>query len=288
VGQVHELQAEDPVRSGWPVNPVTLVLVVLGALLGAVALSALFAHPAGASTVPGTSGAPTVGAVSNAVRPAVAAVKAVDALTDVVAPQDATPGSDPAAGPDAALSPAVTPLPVVTLLPIVTLLHAPGSAFPGLAPVIAPISQAAAPPLGLVVTTLTSVPTLISVPTPALGTTLPFAQPALPSSGVVVADATSTRLGTTAGPLGGPPAFGLRAGLAAPHPAPVPVWPLQSFPLFTNGSPTGDSSLSSAGTALVAAPASGPLLPDPPVSGVIPAQSGIPRFLFDLRSSPPG
>jgi len=272
VGQVHEVQAEDPVLSGWPLNPVTFVLLVLGAFLGAVTLSALLAHPAGASTLPGTgtSGASTVGAASNVVHPAVAAV---DALTDVVAPHSATPGSDFAAGPGAAVSP------VAALLPVVTLWQAPGSALHGLAPVIEPISQATAPALGLVVTTLTS------VPTPAVDTALPSAQPAAPSRVEPVTDTSTTRpLGTTPRFPGGPPALGLRTGPGAPDPAPAPAWPLQSFPL----APTGDSSLSSAGTALVAAPASGPLLPDPLVSGVIPAQSGIPRFLFDLRSSPPG
>jgi hypothetical protein len=284
------------VRSGRPLNPVTFVLVVLGVLLGAVALSALFAHPAGASTLPRSSGAPTVGPVSNVVHPAVAAV---DALTDVVAPHSATPGSDSAAGPgavtgpddptgpDAATRPDAVVSPVATLLPVVTLWQVPNSALDGLAPVVEPISQATAPPLGLVVTTLTS------VPLPAADTALPSAQSAAPSGVEPATDTTSTRpLGTTTRFPGGRPAFGLRTGPGAPArrpaPAPAPAWPLQSFPLAPNGSPTGDSSLSSAGTALVAAPASGPLLPDQPVSGVIPAQSGIPRFLFDLRSSPPG
>jgi hypothetical protein len=272
------------VRSGWPLNPVTFALLVLGAFLGALALSALLAHPAGASTLPGTSGAPTVGAASNVVHPAVAAV---DALTDVEAPHSATAGSDSTTGPDAAARPAVSPvvspvvtlLPVVTALPVVTVWQGPGSALQGLAPVMEPISQATAPPLGLVVTTLTSVPTRVA------DTALPFSQPAAPSGVEPV-------INTTTGFPGGPPALGLRAGPGvpdpAPPPAPVPAWPLQSFPLAPNGSPTGDSSLSCAGAALMAAPASGPLLPDPPVSGVIPAQNGIPRFLFDLRSSPPG
>jgi len=242
------------VRSGFGVNPLTLVLGVVGAFIGAVALSALLAHPAGASTPLGGAGAPTIAAVvQNVAQPAVAAV---DAPTGVTPPRSATPGLASATGANAAIG------------PVVTLVRLPGPASYGLAlaPVIQPMSPAIAPPLGLVVTTLTP------VSTPATGTALP----------------TTRGLRTTAGPPGGPPAFGLRTNPGAPHPAPAPPWPFQSFPLVTNSSPTADPSLSPAGTALAAAPASGPLLPDPPVSGVIPAQSRIPRFLFDLRSSPPG
>ena len=241
-------------RSGFGVNPLTLVLGVVGAFIVAVALSALFAHPAGASTPLGETGAPTIAAVvQNVAQPAVAAV---DARTGVAAPRSATPGLASATGANAALG------------PVVTLLRLPGSALHGLAlaPVIQPISPAIALPLGLVMTTLTP------VSAPATGTALP----------------TTGGLGTTTGSAGGPSAFSLRTNPGAPHPAPAPPWPFQSFPLVTNSSPTADPSLSPSGTALAAAPASGPLLPDPPVSGVIPVQSGIPRFLFDLRSSPPG
>jgi hypothetical protein len=255
VGQVHELQAEDPVRSGFGVNPLTLVLGVVGAFIVAVALSALFAHPAGGSTPLGETGVSTIAAVGqNVGQPAVAAVDALNGVA--AAPRSASPGLASATGANAAVG------------PIVTLLRLPGSALHGLAlaPVIQSISPPIAPPLGPVVTTLTP------VSTPATGTAPP----------------TTGGLETTTGSAGGPPAFGLRTNPGAPHPAPAPPWPFQRFPLVTNTSPTADPSLSPAGYALAAAPASGPLLPDPPVSGVIPAQSRIPRFLFDLRSSPPG
>jgi len=275
VGQVHELHAEDPVRSGFGMNPLALVLGVVGAFVAAVALAALFAHPAGASTPPGKTGAPTIAAVPRNVTQS--PVAAVDALTGAVTPHRATPGLNLAAGQSPALGPVAAGSPVATLLQV------PGSALHGLAPVIEPISSAIAPPLGPVVTTLAW------PPTPAADPALPGAQPVTPSRAEPVTDAPAIRsLGTTAGSAGGPPAFGLRTSSGIPHPAPAPAWPFQSFPLVTNSSPTADSSLSSAGTSLAAAPASGPLLPDQPVSVVIPAEGGLPRFLFDLRSSPPG
>jgi hypothetical protein len=291
VGQLHEVRADDQVPSGWPLHRVTpFVLVALGAFIGALALAALFAHPAGASTLPGTSGAPTVPPVSNVVHPAAATVDALDALTDVVAPHRATPGPDSTTGPNAAtgpvagpvVGPVVTLLPEVTVLPVVTLWQVPSSALYGLAPVIEPVSQATVPLLGLVVTTPTS------VPVSGLDTSLSSAPWAAASGVEPLTGTTTVPLGTTIRFPGGPAALGVPSGPGAPDPAPAPAWPLQSFPLAPCGSPTGDSSLSSAGTALVAAPASGLLLPDPPVSGVIPAQRGIPRLLFDLRSSPPG
>ena len=163
-------------RSGFGVNPLTLVLGVVGAFIVAVALSALFAHPAGASTPLGETGAPTIAAVvQNVAQPAVAAA---DALTGVAAPRSATPGLASATGANAAIG------------PVVTLVRLPGPASYGLAlaPVIQPISPAIALPLGLVMTTLPPVSTR------ATGTALP----------------TTGGLGTTTGLPSGPPAFGLR------------------------------------------------------------------------------
>src|ERR1700733_11221927 len=135
-------------RSGWRVGPVALVLGIVGAFLGALALSVLFTHPAGASTVPGPGGAPTdgvVGVVSNTAQPAIAALPAV------VTPH----GAAPAAG------------------PLVTLAQTP--ALRSLTPVTQPIAPtlppALASALGPVVTTLAS------VPTPFLGTASGVAQP---------------------------------------------------------------------------------------------------------------
>jgi hypothetical protein len=264
LGQVHELRAEDPERSHWGLRPVALVLGVVGAFFGALAVSALFAHPAGAA-LPGASGSPTVGALSNAARPAVAV------LSPVVDADGAVPGSDAAAG------------------PFVTLLVAPTPASHGLAPVIEPISQAIAPPLGAVVTTVAPVPTRALLPT--FPFTLPLGQVvATLRVEPVTAAATVRTGGTTTRPPGSTPASGLRprAGPGSPRPFPPPAWPFQGVPLITSSSPTESSSSSSAGGALAAAPASGPLLPDPPVSGVIPEKGAIPRFLFDLTSSPPG
>lgn len=271
MGQIHELQAEDPARPRWRVRLAALVLGVVGAFLGALALSALSAHPAGASTPPGPGVAPTVGVLSTMAQPAVAA------LPDGVDPESGAPGSSPAA------SPVVAPLEVSA-----STLHGPASAptpaLHGPAPVIEPSSRTISSPLGLVVATLASVPTSLTG-----STALPFVQPPATSRADVVTDTTTMRpIGTTTGPSGNPPAFGFRPSPWSPRPLPAPARPFQSFPLVTTSSAAGDSSSTSGGSALAAAPASGPLLPDPLVSGVIPEQSGIPQFLFDLRTSPPG
>jgi hypothetical protein len=246
-----------PVRR---VRPVALVLGVAGAFLGALALSVLFAHPAGASTVPGPGGAPlggAVGVVSNTAHPAAAGLPAV------VAPQGATPAADP----------------------LVTLMQAPAPALSSLMPVIEPIApalpSALASALGPVVTTLAS------MPTPLLGTASGVAPSTATSLvGSVSRAATTLPLGAATRPAGNPPAVSLRPSPSSPAPLPAPAWP--GFPLVTSSSAAGDASSSSGGTALAAAPVSGPLLPDPPFTGVIPEQSEIPQFLFDLRSSPPG
>lgn len=247
MGQVHELQADRPVRPGRCVSPVALVLGVAGAIFGAlalsIALSALFAHPAEASTLPLPSRAPAIGALSPVAQSG-------GAVLNVVEPDNAAPASNATS----------------------------------LAPVIEPISRAIAPPLGLVVTTLRSLPAT------APAAALPFAPPVTTSRVEPVTDGATVRtVGISTRTPASPPAFDLqpRPGPGSPAPLPIPAWPFHSFPLATSSSATGDSS-PSAGSALAAAPISGPLLPDPPVSGVIPEQSAIPRFLFDLRSSPPG
>jgi hypothetical protein len=142
--------------------------------------------------------------------------------------------------------------------------------------------------LGQVVTRLTSVPTAIMG---ALSPVIQLMQPAAPF-GLEPGPAATTihPVGGAGRSAGNPPTLGVHSRVQprSPRPLPAPAWPLQSFPLVTNSSPTGDSASSSGGSGLAAAPVSGPLLPDPLVSGVIPAQSGIPRLLFDLRSPPPG
>lgn len=248
-------------RSGR-VSLVALVLGVAGAFLGGLALSILFAHPAGASTVPGPGGAATggvVGVASNVAQPP------VSGLPDVVAPH----GAAPADGPLATLAQ--------------TTARAPSPTLRSLKPVIEPIPPTLASALGPVVTTLAS------VPTPLLGTAPGVARPAAPWAVEPVSQAATTlTVGATTRPAGNPPAAGLRPSPGSPAPFPAPAWPLHGFPLVTSSSTAGDASSASGGTALAAAPVSGPLLPDPPMTGVTPEQRGIPQFLFDLRSSPPG
>jgi hypothetical protein len=254
-------------RSGRRVSPVALVLGIAGALLGALALSVLFSHPAGASTVPGSGGAPTGGAPTGGVIGVVSnpAQSAIAELHDVVAP----PSAAPTAGPLGTF--------------VQTTARAPGSTLRGLTPVLEPIAPTLASALGPVVATLAP------VPTPLQGTAPGLAQPT-PTSLLEPASqaATTPPVGATASSVGNPSTAGLRPSPGSPGPLPAPAWPFQGFPLVTSSSATGDASSSSGGNALAATPVSGPLLPDPPLTGVIPAQSGIPQFLFDLRSSPPG
>jgi hypothetical protein len=218
------------VRSRRHVSLVALALGVIGTFFGALALSAVFAHPAGASTLPGPSGAPSVGAVSNTARPAAAApvvaAPAVAVLPDVVDTASAAAGSDPTTGSNAMAS------------PVVTLLRVPSSALRGLTSVIEPISKTIASLLGPVVTTLPPVTTAVT------GTALPLVQPTARSQARAVPKATTT--------------LPVRAATGAPgSPLPAPAWPFQSFPLVTSSSPAGDASSSSGGNGLAGAPASG-------------------------------
>ena len=278
MGQLHELQAEDPVRSRWYPGPVALVLGFVGAFLGVLALSALFAHPAGASTLPESitsNNASTPSASSTAPVIALASDTtqyATGLLADVVNPENAAPGSNPASA-----APGSNP----AAGRVATLLQKPGSALQGLAPPIQPITTAIAAPLGQIVTTLTSVATSVT------GIVPPVTQPAAPFGVGPGTDATTTHpLSEAQRAAGNPPALSVHP--SSPRPLPGPARPLQGFPLVTSSSPAADSSSSSGGNALAAAPVSGPLLPNPLVSGVIPEQSGVPCLLFDLRSSPPG
>jgi hypothetical protein len=272
------------VRSRWCPGPLALVLGFVGAFLGVLALSALFAHPAGASTLPGP-GTPSASSASSAPinsstpinssgTPALAVVSdttqsASALLGDVVNPDGATPASNPVRGSNPAAG------------RVVTLVQTPGSALPGLAPVIQPITTAIAAPLGQIVTTLLSVPTSIT------GIVPPVAQSGSPFGVGPGTDAiTIHHFSEAHGAAGNPFALGVHP--SSPRPLPGPARPLQGFPLVTSSSPTADSSSSSGGSALAAAPVSGPLLPNPLVSGAIPEQSGVPCLLFDLRSSPPG
>jgi hypothetical protein len=269
------------VRSRWHVSPVAAVLGIVGAFLGVLALSALCVHPAGAATRPGSggssqsSGVPTIGLVSTTTQSAVALVSGVVDADNAVPASNTTTGSSPAAR------------------PVLTLLQAPVSAAHGLAPVIGPIAKTVPAPVTQVVTTLNSVPTAV---TGALSPVFHLVQPAALIGLVPGTDATTTIPSvrvtdrSAGGSPGRLPTIRVQAGVhpRSPRPLPAPGWPLQGFPLVTGSSAAGESSSSAEGTALAFAPVPGPLLPDPLVSGVIPAQGGLPRLLLDLRSSPPG
>jgi len=154
-----------------------------------------------------------------------------------------------------------------------------------LAPLVQPISEAIAAPVGQIVTALTSAPTSVTaIVTPIVQSAAPFGVE--PGAGATTVEPVEPTKGTAANR----PALGISSPSPRPLPLPDPnpVRPLQGFPPVTTSSPSADSSSSTGGSVLAATPVSGPLLPDPLVSGVIPEQSGIPLFLFDLRSSPPG
>ena len=91
------------------VSSFVLVLGVLAAFCGALALSALFAHPAGVSTLPVPGGTPPLATASNVAQPAVAALPTV-VDSDVA---DLVPGA--AATPVSSLS-QVAPVPALTHL----------------------------------------------------------------------------------------------------------------------------------------------------------------------------
>jgi hypothetical protein len=263
VGKIHELQAEDPARSRRRVSPFVLVLGVVAAFCGVLALSALFAHPAGASTLPGPGGTPPFAMGSNGAQPAVSSLPAiVDSDVDSAV---------------AALGPSAAATPVSSLLQV-----APLSTLRALTPLVEPIAPSLEPSIGLAVKTLASAPAVVSSTVPQLVST------AAPIHAAPATSAPAVRLlRATSGTPENLPTLGLVPRFPRPIPPPTP--PFQRFPLVAGSSPAGDSSSSSSGSnALSVAPALGPLLAAPMVSGIALEQSVLPRFLFDKRSSPPG
>jgi hypothetical protein len=255
VGEIHELQAEDPARSRRRVSPFVLVLGVLAAFCGALALSALFAHPAGASTLPVPGGTPPLATASNVAQPAVAALPTV-VDSDVA---DLVPGA--AATPVSSLL-QVAPVPALTHL-------------------VEPIAQSLGSTIGLEPT--------IGLETPASApAVVPGTVPQVVSTAAQSHAAPGTRLlRTTSDARGNLPALGLVPRFPAPISPPTP--PIQRFPLASGSSPASDSSFSSSGSnALSVTPPSGQKLSAPMVSARTLEQSSLPQFLFDKRSSPPG
>jgi hypothetical protein len=263
VGKVHELQAEDPARSRRRVSPFVLVLGVAAAFCGALALSALFAHPAGASTLPGPGGTPPIAMVSNGAQPAVSSLPAV--VDSDVDSAFATLGSSAAATPVSSLR---------QVAPLFTLR--------ALTPLVEPIAQSLGTSIGLAVQTAAPAPAVVP------STVFQLDSMAAPLRAVPATSAPATRLlRATSGTPENLPALGLFP--RSPGPIPPPTPPIQRFPLVAGSSPAGDSSSSSYGSnALSVVPASSSLLPAPRVSGITLEQSVLPRFLFDMRCSPPG
>lgn len=250
MGKICELEAKNPARSRRSASPVLLVLGVFAAFCGALVLSALFAHPAGASTLPGPGGTPPVAAISNVVPPAVSALPAA---------------SDSDA--QASVAAAATPVNSLTaVVPVTTLTH-----------LVEPIAQSLGSTIDSAVRPPAAAPTVVS------RTALQLAAAAAASHAAPATRLLRTKSDTS----GNLPMVSLVP--SSPTPISPPSLPYQKLILALGGSSTSDSSLSSSGSsALSVVPASGQLPPAQMVSGIAPEQSALPRFLFDERSSPPG
>jgi hypothetical protein len=255
--ELHDVQFEDPV-SADRVRPLRrlrlfpLVLGVAAAFCGALALSALFAHPAGASTLAGPGvgpgGTPPIGVVSTIAQPV------LSALGTAVDPQDT---------PDA-----VTPV--------------IGTVRNHVAPLTAPITRGLASSLGPVVRTVAPLPVIASVVPSSSTTESPLPRTIVAS---LLAPTAHAQFVQTAR---GAQATARGASGGSPISPPSPISPFPRFPLLASSSPAGDATSSPGSNALAVAPISGLLLPDQTITGVLPAQSRMPQLLFDLRSSPPG
>jgi hypothetical protein len=270
VHEIQELQFELPAPNDGRRTPpsrlklgIALVVGTVAAFFAALALSALLAHPAGASVLPGSSTDDPAGLISSVTQPLVSSVGAVDA-PDLGSIAPVTNPVAPALIP--VLSPAVT-----TLAPLASPVVAP------LTPVVSPVLVAVAPVVGPVVTALSPVlaPTLSATAgllSPA-GSDLSAHAPIRPtdaSSGLVAE------------------ASGVHIVSSAPVPLPRPHSPLPTLPSGPTPSSTDGSGSPSGSNAPAAQPPLGLLLPDPMVTGLTLAGSKSPGLLFDPRHSPPG
>jgi hypothetical protein len=273
VHEIQELQFELPAPGSRriPSGPrlkmgLALVVGAVAAFLGVLALSLLFAHPAGAAVPSSSDGSGPSGAVSNVTQPVVATiVDPASPLLDAVAP---------------VTSPVVT-----TLAPLFTpagnvLAPIARPAIRTLTPVFQPVLQSVAPAIDPLITTLS--PVLAPIATDLV-------PPIGPLAGTVSGQALRSTHGSLAAARGLPHAStNVRIAPVRPVPSPNPAPPMPRVPAVTTPS-TADGSPSPSGSSSPAAQQPlGLLMPAPMVNGFTLGRAQSQELLLDLRHSPPG
>ena len=264
-----ELPAPDPRRiPSGPRLKMGLALVVgaVAAFLGVLALSLLFAHPAGAAAPPGSDRSGPSGAVLNVVQPVVATI------VDVTSPVAES------------VAPVTSPV-VTTLAPLLTpaengLGSIAQPAMPTLNLVLQPVLQSVAPVIDPLVTALS----------PVLA---PIVTNLVPPIGPIAEAASGQALRPTRAPAAaerGLPDGSTNVSIApvSPAPTPIPGAPMPRIPAGTTPSATDGSPSPSGSSSPAAQQPSGLLLPAPMVTGFSLGRAQSPELLLDLRHSPPG
>jgi hypothetical protein len=264
-----ELPAPDPrcIPSGRRRKlSVALIVGVVSAFLGVLALSLLFAHPAGAAVLPGAGGSGPNAAVSNVVPVVTTSVDATSPAADSVAP---------------VTSPAVTTLAPILAPAEIVLAPIGQPAIPTLPPVLQPVLQSVTPTIDPLMTTLS--PVLARVVTGLV-----------PPIGSITGAASGPALRPTQGSVGAerslPDAWtNVRIAPVGPVPTPNPATPMPRFLAVTTPSTTdGSSSPSGSSSSAAQQPSGLLLLPAPMATGFSLGRAQSPQLLLDLRHSPPG
>jgi hypothetical protein len=276
VGRAHSLRLAT-LRNPW--RAVLLFIGVVAGFCGAVILSTLFAHPAGAASLPAPSGTLPGQAVSQSV---VSTVTAIQTSTENTVSEITPPVVAPAA-------PAVNAVGAVATA-VHTVVPAGNSDLQLAQQALPPVIGAAVPSTTDVLTPV--VAALNPVVAPLDSVVAPGAEVALsvqagPSYTVrPMPMLTSTHTGATSRSSAAVQAF--EVSPAAPMRHPAPSAPAPQVPVAPGGASSGSSSPSSGSSPLAGHPAPGPLMPAPMVAGHASGRQQCPRLLLDLRSSPPG
>jgi hypothetical protein len=272
VHEIQELQFELPAPHLERRSPpsrlrlgIALVVGTLAAFFAVLALSALFAHPAGASVLPGSPPDDPAGLLSSVTQPIVTPDAAVAAIDTPLLTTSAPLASSVAT----ALAPELSPV-LTTLAPVASPVVAP------LTPIVQPVLVAVAPIVGPVVTTLS----------PVLTPTLSAATLSLSTSGQSRSNGSSRPVDTLSGL--GTQVAGASIVSSVPAPLPTPATPIPTRPVPTTPSSTDGSASPGGSSSPAAHPPLGLLLPDPMMTGLTLGRSKSPGLLFDLRHSPPG
>jgi hypothetical protein len=274
VHEIQELQFELPTPDSRRIASVprlklilTLVVGAVAALLGALVLSLLFAHPAGAAVPPGSDASGSSGEVSSGVQPVVATIAGVASpVADSVAP---------------ATSPVFTTLAPVLIPTGNVLAPITQPAVPTLTPVLQSVLQSVAPAIDPLVATLR----------PVLA---PVVTALVPAIGPIAAAGPSQALRPTLGPRPAERSLpnastNVHIAPVGPAPTPNPAPPMPRLPAVAVPSATDGSSSPSGGSSSPAAQQpTDLLLPAPMVTAFTLGRAQSPELLLDLRHSPPG